>query len=88
MLFFQNVSLDFLNLQLADYEVTMDAFVAYRSRQLQAPRLLILDPTHPQGVMESEGCDSGDDREGEGYLEDLHLVSQQNPTIWTVHMLL
>ena len=68
---------------MADYEVEMDAFVAYRSRQLQAPRLLILDPTHSQVVSDSEGGESGDDvMEGEplrtDYLEDLHLVSCSN----------
>ena len=72
---------------MADYEVEMDAFVAYRSRQLQAPRLLILDPTRSQVLSDSEACESGDDViEGEGvrtgFLEDLHLVS------WTLHVLM
>ncbi len=69
----QTVSLDFLNLRLADYEVNTDAFVAFRSRQLQAPRLLILDPTHSQGTGEESGV--GDNNREEGYLEELIMVS-------------
>lgn len=33
----------FFNLQLADYELSIDAFVAYRSRQLQAPRSFLTE---------------------------------------------
>ncbi len=83
------MSLDFLNLQLADYEVNTDAFVAFRSRQLQAPRLLIMDPTHSPGVDESEGCGLGNDnRGGEGPLEDLIMVSGSSVYIVANHTVL
>ena len=41
----QQVSLDHLNLRLADTEFSVEAFAAFRSSQLQAPRAYLLDPS-------------------------------------------
>jgi hypothetical protein len=40
---FKHVSMDFYNFNLATYELTLSAFSAHRSRQLQAPRSLLLE---------------------------------------------
>ena len=67
----QNVNLDSLNLSLANYEVNMDAFVAYRSRQLQAPRSLITDLSSTFSLPDLlRGEVAEDDQE----LEDLKIV--------------
>ena len=70
----QHISLDHLNLQLASYELDTEAFASFRSRQLQASKALICDPTRSQLDM---GEDK-DEEEQEGsaclFLEDLQLV--------------
>ena len=58
---------------MASYELDTEAFTAFRSRQLQAPKALICDPTRSQ-------LEDKDEEEQEKntslYLEDLHLVSR------------
>ncbi|XP_019852163.1 PREDICTED: helicase domino-like isoform X2 [Amphimedon queenslandica] len=49
---FKYISMDNLNLNLASNEQTLDAFVAYRSRQLQAPRSAFQD-------LNSHVCEDG-----------------------------
>ena len=72
--YLQHISLDHLNLQLASYELDTEAFAAFRSRQLQAPKALIFDPNHSQLDI---GEDMEEDEQGKNatsFLEDLHLV--------------
>ena len=68
----QNVSLDYLNLSLASYEVNMDAFVAYRSRQLQAPRALIVDLSSTFSLPDTT---RGEMATSESPLRDLKMVN-------------
>lgn len=74
--FCQHVNLDDLNLRLCDYELVMDAFAAFRTRQLQTSCNSFLE-------LASSGASSSDlDEVGEGsashrFLEDLHVVRCQ-----------
>ena len=66
------MNLDDLNLKLCDYELVMDAFAGFRTRQLQTNRTLFLEL--------SGGKESCDEAPVEGathhrFLEDLHVVS-------------
>ena len=67
------MSLDSLNLDLANYELKMEAFEGYRSRQLQASRAMIADlssTSSPSGLRGNVAV-IGTDRKG---LDDLLLV--------------
>ena len=67
--FAQHISLDYFNMRLADYELTTEAFAAFRSKQLQAPRSLILDPSSAAPFLSDET-----DIKPSSFLEDLHVV--------------
>lgn len=78
----QHVSLDHLNLRLADIEFSVEAFAAFRSSQLQPPRVYLLDPSAALPYPVELGSDLGSEvglggagREGAGELRDLALVS-------------
>ena len=77
----QHVSLDHLNLRLADTEFSLEAFAAFRSCQLQAPRAYILDPStaHPLDLSGGGGGEEGTmGAGGEGeLLRDLIMVSEE-----------
>ena len=64
------MSLDYFNLHLADYELTTEAFAAFRSKQLQAPRSFILDPSSAAPFLSEEP-----DVKPSSFLDDLHVVS-------------
>ena len=68
----QNICLDHLNLRLASYELDTEAFAAFRSRQLQAPKALICDPI--RGQLEDKD-EEEQEKNTSLCLEDLHLVS-------------
>ena len=68
----QNVCLDHLNLRLANYELDTEAFAAFRSRQLQAPKALICDPIRSQFEDKDE---EEQEKNASLFLEDLRLVS-------------
>ncbi len=71
---FQHVNLNDLNLRLCDYELDMDAFASFRTRQLQASRVLFTDLTclHREGVVsETNGIEN---TRVPSFLEDLHVV--------------
>ena len=81
LVFPQRVSLDHLNLQLCSYELCTEAFAAFRSRQLQAPRVLMIDPTRSQIDLQVAGGVGDEEEEEEGkfrssVLQDLHMVRQ------------
>lgn len=66
--------MDYLNLQLADYELCTEAFVAFRARQLQVTRAQLLDhapfsPLAYSPVREVEHVGTS------AMLDDLNLVS-------------
>ncbi|KAL5477552.1 hypothetical protein EMCRGX_G024363 [Ephydatia muelleri] len=65
---FKHISLDYFNMRLADYELTTEAFAAFRSKQLQAPRSLILDPSSAAPFLSDET-----DIKPSSFLEDLHV---------------
>ena len=67
-LFYQHINLDCLNFHLAEYELELEAFAAFRARQLQASRAQITDSAHLLPEMGQMGGAST-------FLEDLHLVS-------------
>ena len=68
---FQHVSFDYLNLCLADYELNIDSFTAYRSRQLQAPRLSLIDTeSFIRGDLVAESL-AEDSSEKDKFLSDL-----------------
>lgn len=78
------MSLDHLNLRLADAEFVIEAFAAFRSSQLQPPRVYLLDPSVvlPHSVELGSGLGSelgvgATGREGAGDLHDLLLVSSK-----------
>lgn len=52
---------------LCNYELEMDAFASFRTRQLQTPRMLFMDP-HPTNH------DFKDQADTHSFLEDLHVV--------------
>ena len=73
------MSLEHLNLRLADTEFSVEAFAAFRSSQLQPPRAYILDPSsalphHVELGGGVEGLEVGTG-EGAGELHNLILVS-------------
>ena len=68
------MSLDSLNLDLATYELKMEAFEGYRSRQLQASRAMIADLSSTSSVSGLRGDVSVMGTDGKG-LDDLLLVS-------------
>ena len=65
--------MDYLNMCLVDYEISTEAFAAFRTRQLQATRALLMDasPPHPAPLERGER-----ETRSTGFLEDLYLVSQ------------
>lgn len=74
------MSLDHLNLRLADVEFSIEAFAAFRSSQLQPPRVYLLDPSvalpHNIELGSGLGCELGVGATGrEEELHDLLLVS-------------
>lgn len=56
-------------MRLAGYELTTEAFAAFRSKQLQAPRSFILDPSSAAPFLSDET-----DVKPSSFLEDLHVV--------------
>lgn len=64
----QHVHLDDLNLKLCDYELVMDAFAAFRTRQLQTNRTSFLELS---GGKDEAAVGTATHR----FLEDLHVVS-------------
>lgn len=82
----QHVRLDSLNLGLADYELKMEAFEGFRSRQLQASRSLIADLSSTSSSSSQPGLRGnmaalGTDSKG---LDDLLLVGINRLCIWPV----
>ncbi len=74
----QNVDLNDLNLNLCNYELEMDAFTAFRSHQLSAPRMLFMDHYRQlSGQTEDDSDDGSKSSAGKSqiFLEDLHMVS-------------
>lgn len=70
--------MDHFNLELANCELDTEAFAAYRSRQLQAPKALIVDFTHSQvDVGEDVDDDDHQEKNKKLFVEDLHLVRGQ-----------
>lgn len=72
------MNLNDLNLKFCDYEIFMDAFASFRTRQLQANRVSFLDLSNfKENSMEAE--EGGSTIVGrpskQTFLEDLHVVS-------------
>ena len=72
------MSLDHLNLRLADSEFSIEAFAAFRSSQLQPPRAYLLDPSAalpPRVHLGGLGGLDSEESTGETELQDLVLVN-------------
>lgn len=67
-----------LNLKLCDYELEMEAFAAFRSRQLAAPRMVFMDHSHLHGnqldVIKPDESDNSELTKAQVFLDDLHVV--------------
>ena len=72
------MNLNDLNLNLSNYELEMDAFASFRSRQLSAPRMLFMDhyrqPSSQSDDYAEESSKSSSVK-SQVFLEDLHMVS-------------
>ena len=66
--------MDHFNLGLATCELVAEAFAAYRSRQLQAPKALIVDFSRSQMDIGEDVDDDEQEKNKNSFLEDLHLV--------------
>jgi len=71
------VDLNDLNLNLCNYELEMDAFAAFRSRQLLAPRMLFNEHYRQRSNQLEESMDDSTKSNvvKSQFLEDLHMVS-------------
>ena len=70
----QHVSLDYLNLHLADTEREMDAFEVFRTRLLQAPRAAIMDCSSARISTRTVGLTTPIGSSSTSCYEDLHMV--------------
>ena len=71
---FQHVNINDLNFKLCDYELEIEAFASFRTRQLQAPRTLFTDFSTSYGNDVDFEEFKGDRASTQSFLEDLHVV--------------
>ena len=69
------MNLNDLNLTLCDYELEMDAFASFRTRQLQANRSAFMDLSICDDLRETMETQGESSRQS--FLEDLHVVSMK-----------
>lgn len=64
-----------LNLTLCDYELEMDAFASFRTRQLQANRSSFIDLSSCNELRADTETQSAEDKPSrQSFLDDLHVV--------------
>ena len=71
------MNLNDLNLALCDYELEMDAFAAFRTRQLQANRSSFMDLSSCNELKKDFDPQNEEDRPNrQSFLDDLHVVRE------------